>query len=79
MHESGDGSGSDFDLDGSSLGPMIVGSVINRAIARAEAAEHDVTDAHQSTGEVIATSTIHPTKNYRRNKKEPDRWPGSSL
>ena len=40
--------------------------------------EHDVTMAHQSTGEVIGTYTIDPTKNYwRNNKKEPGRWPGS--
>jgi hypothetical protein len=42
------------------------------------AAEHDATIAHHTTGEVIGTYTIDPTRNYwRNNQKEPGRWPGS--
>lgn len=41
--------------------------------------ETTVTVIHLDTGEIIATNTINPDRNYWRNdKKEPGRWPGSS-
>ena len=40
---------------------------------------NNVTIVHLDTGEVIATNTINPERNYwRNNMKEPGRWPGSS-
>ena len=40
--------------------------------------ETSVTIIHLDTGEIIATNTINPQRNYWRNEmKEPGRWPGS--
>jgi transposase InsO family protein len=42
--------------------------------------DNDVTISDQTTGEIIGTYLIEPTKNYWRNQtKEPGRWPGSNL
>ncbi|WP_448058379.1 hypothetical protein [Cellulomonas hominis] len=33
---------------------------------------------HRTTGEILATCTIDPTRTYRRNnEREPGRWPSS--
>lgn len=41
--------------------------------------QNTVTIIHLDTGEIIATNSINPTRNYWRNEmKEPGRWPGSS-
>jgi hypothetical protein len=40
--------------------------------------QHTVTIVHLDTGEIIATTTINPERDYWRNEmKEPGRWPGS--
>lgn len=40
--------------------------------------ETTVTITHLDTGEIIATNTIDPTRDYWRNtQREPGRWPGS--
>ncbi|MES2171434.1 MAG: DDE-type integrase/transposase/recombinase [Actinomycetota bacterium] len=41
--------------------------------------ENTTTVIHLDTGEIIATNTINPARNYwRNNMEEPGRWPGSS-
>ncbi|RIQ19462.1 hypothetical protein [Jiangella rhizosphaerae] len=40
--------------------------------------DHQVTVVDRSTGEILATHTISPTRTYWRNEqREPGHWPGS--
>jgi len=40
--------------------------------------EHTCTTVERTTGQILATNTIDPTRTYwRNNQREPGRWPSS--
>jgi hypothetical protein len=55
-----------------------IGAAHARKRVLAFADDHHVTVIDLTTGEVLSTHLIEPTKTYWRNQnKEPGRWPGS--